>query len=569
MKRMACGGLVVLLVLAAALPLAASGQSDAGKASGAGTGNLNPPGTMPVVKNKVTINVISTYSSVETSGKPQDTPFTKIFEDRTNVHMNWLEVIESSQAQEKLNLMLASDDLPEAFMTQGILGMQTVFQYGTTGSFLPVDGYIEKYMPNLRAQLAKYDWIKKQLTMPDKRIYTLPAIEAGCYHCAMPYKVWVYQPWLDKLGLKMPATTTDFYNMLKAFKEKDPNGNGVADEIPLAGYVGSDPVIFLMNAFVYHPGTTYLAREGANVLFVANTNEWREGLKYMAKLTKEGLLSPDTFVQKVDQLKALAENPKVPLVGAAPALWYGVFTVNGGGTGRFADYQPMAPVAGPAGVRQTPLTRPTAAVHTVITKKARNPEALAQMLDWFYAMDGKERTKRVQEADLMWVEGKDYRFLTDAEKNSGKYVTRDFSEPIYLEITAAPVYGKEKMDAGWRRIFPNFDVNTGLAMPPEYATDPSKQMYRNAKATKDLYEPYKADKSLPPNLIVPKATMDENADIATAIGQVVGAYTTQFIVGTKDINSDVEWSKYLAELNNAGVKRYVEIWQKVAKDAGY
>lgn len=33
----------------------------------------------------------------------------------------------------------------------------------------------------------------------------------------------------------MPTTTTEFYNVLKAFKEKDPNGNGKADEIPPIG----------------------------------------------------------------------------------------------------------------------------------------------------------------------------------------------------------------------------------------------------------------------------------------------------------------------------------------------
>jgi putative aldouronate transport system substrate-binding protein len=36
------------------------------------------------------------------------------------------------------------------------------------------------------------------------------------------------------LGLPEPTTTTEFYNTLKAFKEKDPNGNGKADEIPLS-----------------------------------------------------------------------------------------------------------------------------------------------------------------------------------------------------------------------------------------------------------------------------------------------------------------------------------------------
>ena len=50
--------------------------------------------------------------------------------------------------------------------------------------------------------------------------------------------------------------------MLKAFKEKDPNGNGKADEIPLSGSKlvnggWHSPIDqFLMNSFVYNDQVT-------------------------------------------------------------------------------------------------------------------------------------------------------------------------------------------------------------------------------------------------------------------------------------------------------------------------
>ncbi len=76
--------------------------------------------------------------------------------------------------------------------------------------------------------------VKSLITLLDGKIYGLPHIN-DCYHCSMSQKMWVYKPWLDKLGLKVPETTDEFEAMLKAFKEKDPNGNGKADEIPLSG----------------------------------------------------------------------------------------------------------------------------------------------------------------------------------------------------------------------------------------------------------------------------------------------------------------------------------------------
>ena len=55
----------------------------------------------------------------------------------------------------------------------------------------------------------------------------------------MSQKLWIYQPWLDALGLEMPQTTDEFEQVLLAFKEQDPNGNGRG---------GRDPVVDTMSA---------------------------------------------------------------------------------------------------------------------------------------------------------------------------------------------------------------------------------------------------------------------------------------------------------------------------------
>ena len=42
----------------------------------------------------------------------------------------------------------------------------------------------------------------------------------------------INKTWLDKLGLEVTETLDDFYDVCMAFKTQDPNGNGIADEIP-------------------------------------------------------------------------------------------------------------------------------------------------------------------------------------------------------------------------------------------------------------------------------------------------------------------------------------------------
>ena len=39
----------------------------------------------------------------------------------------------------------------------------------------------------------------------------------------------VRKDWLDKVGMSMPKTTDDLYQLAKAFTTKDPNGDGKKD----------------------------------------------------------------------------------------------------------------------------------------------------------------------------------------------------------------------------------------------------------------------------------------------------------------------------------------------------
>lgn len=43
----------------------------------------------------------------------------------------------------------------------------------------------------------------------------------------------IRKDWLDKLNLKMPETIDEYHDVLVAFRDQDPNGNGEKDEIPL------------------------------------------------------------------------------------------------------------------------------------------------------------------------------------------------------------------------------------------------------------------------------------------------------------------------------------------------
>lgn len=67
--------------------------------------------------------------------------------------------------------------------------------------------------------------------------------------------LWINVGWLKKLGMQVPRTSDELYNVLRAFREKDPNGNGQKDELPLVSCEDDyrlQSYQFLLNAFIYN-----------------------------------------------------------------------------------------------------------------------------------------------------------------------------------------------------------------------------------------------------------------------------------------------------------------------------
>jgi putative aldouronate transport system substrate-binding protein len=566
--------LVALTLIVSACFVFASGGS--GESTAGAGDQLNPPGTYPITKQPATFSAVTIFGTNESSGKLTDNKLDLYLQKLTNVKVIWKDVIDSNVATEKINLILASGDLPDVIMTPWQISVQQAFIYGSQGTFIPVESLVKERMPGIAAQFEKFPDYKKQLVAPDGHMYAFPYLEAGCFHCTMSNKFWVYQPWLTKLGLKAPTTTDEFYNMLKAFKTRDPNGNGKADEIPLIGSVDGWQSIggyssFIQNAFTYTNTSNYMKRENGKVTFIAPTPEYREALKYMAKLYKEGLIAPESYVQKTDQALATVENPTVPLVGSFAAGWFGVYTVNNGGTGRFADFQPIAPIAGPTGLRQSTFAAQPCSPHTFITKAAKNPKTIASWVDWFY------QDPLYAKSTMGWEFGQEnsteaggWRVATAEEQKS--LVSRDGLPGITILIGPVRNYGKDKYDDGYTRAAPRWDWRDWSGMPTSWASDPSKQEWRLMVATRDLMLPFKADKSMPPNLVFPAAVQQEFADASAALvgaTGVVPAWSSQFVTGAKNINDDGDWNAFVAELKKAGYERYEKIWSDTVKAAGY
>ena len=177
-------------------------------------------------------------------------------------------------------------------------------------------------------------------------------------------------------------------------------------------------------------------------------------------------------------------------------------------------------------------------------------------------------------ASLGWdflQEGVHWRYLTPEEKTMG-YVARDGSPAVTWPLQVKTYGGDLKRDDGWTRTALRWGPVGTRALNPEWANDPSKQEWILMVATRDLYQPSVQDNFMPANLIFGEDIQDELADLTATIAGGTGLveqWSTEFIVGSRDIEDQSQWDTYVSELERAGVERYVQIWEDTLRNAGY
>ncbi len=241
------------------------------------------------------------------------------WQEETNIAINWVN-LPAQQYQETKALMLASDNLPDALFNAALTDAEIV-QLGGNGTIVPLDGLIEKYAPNLAALLDERPDIRAAITAPDGHIYTLPSVEE-LRLASFSQFLFINTTWLDALGLEMPTTIDEYHEVLRAFRTQDPNGNGVADEIPLT---------FMPGSFAANPWDLIAALGGiptnndhrivrdGRVEFTANTPEFKAGVQGLRAWFEEGLIDPESFTQ--DNVTYLAKGRTEPMTLGSFFWW--------------------------------------------------------------------------------------------------------------------------------------------------------------------------------------------------------------------------------------------------------
>lgn len=480
----------------------------------------------PIVDERITLTMMAPGTGIE---EWEDMEVLQDYAEKTNIHFEF-DTPPVDDFGTNLNLAFSSGDIADIIFGAGTddltPGMEV--DYGEQGMLLPLEDLIEEYAPNIQKLLEERPDVKKSITTDDGHIYALPSVSIETTAIWETGPLWYNGDWLEALNVdELPKTTDEFYELLKRFKEEDPNGNGEDDEIPLidVGLDSSRP--WLLAAFgLKDQGIEEVDGE---VRFTPILPEYKEYLEYMNKLYEEGLLDPETFSQSDEEKRAKGQDNRV---GVFPD-WYSFFTTDE--TKEEAMKHPMFhPLVTdeskePIIPRDTGIERGAFA----LSSENPNPEASIRWVDYFYSQEGWEYIN-------MGPEGYIWEWDEDEEK----------------KVDLDPPEGYDDLEDYRATITPDFGITTPTLRAPIEDKDISDFDEFIAEETEEKIDPY-AEVAYP-HVYFTKEEQKEINTIEVDLESYVEQMEAKFITGVEPFS---KWDEYVETIENMNVEKYVEIHQ--------
>ena len=495
---------------------------------------------------KVTITGTTSYP-VGTEEEPNNRTIFKRLEEDTNVHVDWT-AISSDQWGDKISLNMANaDELTDFVFTAGFSDSD-LLRYADQGVIVPVEDYIDEYMPNLKAVFDAHPEYRTMCEDADGHIWALPWIEQlGSDKTAIQTvgnnMTFINQKWLDFLGLPTPTTVDEFEQTLLAFQEhaadlqKEFNIDG--DIIPMSCIVNDQDPNLLTNGFGDGIGDVDMGQhiavnDDGQVVCTATSDGFRKGVEWLHKLYDEGLIDPECFTQDWSTYVAKGKSHR-----------YGVcFTWDVANIDNIEDYVPLAALQADT-TNVTPqngsFTSGFDRGRCVVTSVCENPAFVCAWLDQMY-----DPFQSPQNNWGTYGEDDDFDIFELSENENGdkmlKHAPLGDASPVEVreaECVGGPLAVLDEY----------YDVYVTCPDDAQYRLDWIKDYYTDDMNCKYVY----------PRVFMSSEDMEKLSTIQTDLVSYMNSSKSEFI---RDGITDSTWNAYLDQVNSYGLDEYLEIYQK-------
>lgn len=544
-------------LLAAAMMVSMIGCGNAGKESEEMTKNSSAVSesgkkaedvSFPL-EEEVTFTISGPYGAGATADWESTVQFQE-YKKRLGINLK-ASTYDSETWKTQLSLMLAEDNLPD-IIAGAEIQPGDMAKYAQDGYFLDFSKYLDK-MPNLSAFLEKYPEYKAAITLDDGGIYGFTKISTYC-DSAYSSPSYMNGAWLDRLGLKRPETVEDFYDVLKAFKEQDANGNGDAtDEIPMLMAMPTwihtlSPIRWAYG--IYECGQVVYweqVDENGKVQLMDASENAREFFRFAHKLYTEGLINQDAFSMEDSVYFELAASdnvgyvggyqPSVDLENQARNQWY----LMGGLTAEGWNEEPVLVVEN----RISPTYR------VMVNADVENVDAVVKFIDYLFTEEG--ATSAINGYEGLSFDYVDVCGFPSADHTAyatGYGSPEEYRKQVAVADSALYIVGI----SGFWNMIENIDEDKLLS------DDVLKVASVNAIQEKTFRSgEYKVIHKFP-NLKYSNEIAEERTMLRTDLVNYLKTTCAQFIAGELDVDKD--WDAYLAQLESIGLSRFLEIEQE-------
>lgn len=467
-------------------------------------------------------------------------PMMQMLEELTGYSPEFLE-ISPAAAEEQFELLWLEEELPNV-VTFG-LSTSTVERLANEGLLADLAPYMtEENCPNMYKYLQEHEW--DMLSDSEGHIYMVGTFEDSYISRGL----CINTEWLAAVGMEMPETPDELLEVWRAFKTQDPNGNGIADEIPFASEMSSTGAITYLQPLFGMFGTVggWQVDEDGNVFLGETTEDYKEGIKWLRQAYAEGLIDPELFTMDLQSFKAKAQSD--PLIyGSTLGFVYSApsrsFTAE-----TWTQYETMLPMINDDGVRL--WLNPSATASTLnklcVVTADTDPETITHIVRWFDAMYEPRIGAQLDQAPLGIG-------LTD--RGDGYY------EFGYVE--GADIGEYQSYD-DWRAAMHTQCLPKVLT---DYAEDLADfRVYIEASPIETVYaerNTYYRENCVLNNYLAQDAATEEETEINNTYETEFNAYwrnqLATWITGQGDV--DAEWDEYIQTLYDLGLQELTDMKQ--------
>ena len=497
---------------------------------------------LPICNDVITITV----SGVNNGHNEWDkTVFVKEVRERLGIQWDSTPY-EKDAWDSQFALMLSNDRLPDLLVSASVNKTQ-LDQYGKEGFILNLNDYMD-LMPNVKAMDTEMPAYLKYFRSPDGSLYGLGSGTTSLVSRALVGYSWLPKKWLKNVGMEVPNTVEELYQVLKAFKEKDANGNGDPnDEIPMSMTFGVQCAQRAEWGMKFAFGLYSI--ESDYQLFVDNdkvniyetTDNYRKYLTFLNKLWSEGLMDAETFTQSSAEYRDKVASDRIGYGGDWAGLEYSLGKSTADNV--WNDYDMIMTFESEVDKGRFFALGDglNAGTNYFVSAKTKYPEAIARMTDYWFTDEGKLLLK-------FGVEGESFDYEPEDEFGVKDITTANYDKTLgYLVnvLWTNIAFGKEAaVVSADKATLEKMKAN------PRYFEYASEVSFLNDATIVDAY----------PTVSFTAEEGKERVSLSTDIKLYIQQMHTSFINGQVEL-TDKNWNDFQAKMNEMGLSRLLEIEQ--------